>query len=65
MLGEKVVKYVYRCRKCGVEWTEEQKISDNPLDEHRKCGGIADRIIQNVHVNTHFKGSHNLQYRKK
>ena len=57
--------YNYRCRKCGTEWEEKQSVNDEALTEHRKCGGIADRIIQNVNINTHFNGSHNKEYKRR
>ena len=37
--------YEYRCRNCGHEFEQWQKITDPPTDRCGKCGGPACRLI--------------------
>ncbi len=37
--------YEYRCRKCGAEFEEWQRITDSPVDKCKSCGGKASRLI--------------------
>ena len=37
--------YEYRCRKCGNEFEEWQKITDPPTQTCGECGGEASRLI--------------------
>lgn len=37
--------YEYRCRKCGHEFEEWQKITDPPVEKCSACGGRASRLI--------------------
>ena len=37
--------YEYRCRKCGHEFEEWQKITDPPVEKCCVCGGRASRLI--------------------
>lgn len=37
--------YEYRCRKCGHEFEEWQKITDPPVEKCTMCGGRASRLI--------------------
>jgi putative FmdB family regulatory protein len=37
--------YEYRCKGCGREFEEFQKMSDDPLIECSKCKGIVVRLI--------------------
>lgn len=37
--------YEYRCRKCGHEFEEWQKITDPPVEKCNVCGGRASRLI--------------------
>ncbi|MFZ5865146.1 MAG: FmdB family zinc ribbon protein [Thermodesulfobacteriota bacterium] len=37
--------YEYCCQSCGCEFEEWQKITDQPLDKCKRCGGKASRLI--------------------
>jgi putative FmdB family regulatory protein len=37
--------YEYRCDKCGREFEEWQKFSDQPVDHCSHCGGHTHRLI--------------------
>jgi putative FmdB family regulatory protein len=37
--------YEYRCRSCGAEFEEWQKITDPAVQTCRSCGGTASRLI--------------------
>lgn len=37
--------YEYRCDKCGREFEEWQKFSDQPVDQCTSCGGSTHRLI--------------------
>jgi len=37
--------YEYRCRKCGHEFEQFQKITDPPLSECPVCSGSVERLI--------------------
>lgn len=48
--------YWYRCQTCHHEFEEFQKISDPPLTECPKCGGVVMRVITGG-AGLIFKGS--------
>lgn len=48
--------YWYRCQKCKHEFEEFQKITDNPVKECPKCGGLVLRVITGG-AGLIFKGS--------
>lgn len=48
--------YWYRCQTCKHEFEEFQKITDSPVRECPKCGGIVMRVITGG-VGLIFKGS--------
>lgn len=48
--------YWYRCQTCNHEFEEFQKMSDPPLRECPKCGGVVMRIITGG-AGLLFKGS--------
>ncbi len=48
--------YWYRCQKCKYEFEEMQKITDNPVKECPKCGGLVMRVITGG-AGLIFKGS--------
>ena len=48
--------YWYRCQTCGHEFEEFQKMSDPPLRDCPKCGGIIMRVITGG-TGMIFKGS--------
>ncbi len=37
--------YEYKCRQCGETFEVLQRFSDQPLKEHKVCGGVVDRLI--------------------
>ncbi len=48
--------YWYRCQTCNHEFEEFQKMSDPPLRECPKCGGVVMRVITGG-AGLLFKGS--------
>lgn len=48
--------YWYRCQKCKHEFEEFQKITDSPVKECPKCGGLVLRVITGG-AGLIFKGS--------
>jgi len=48
--------YWYRCQTCSHEFEEFQKMSDPPLRECPKCGGVVMRVITGG-AGLLFKGS--------
>jgi putative FmdB family regulatory protein len=48
--------YWYRCQKCKYEFEEMQKITDSPVKECPKCGGLVMRVITGG-AGLIFKGS--------
>ncbi len=48
--------YWYRCQTCNHEFEEFQKMSDPPLRECPKCGGVVMRVITGG-AGVLFKGS--------
>jgi putative FmdB family regulatory protein len=47
--------YAYRCKECGHEFEEHQRMSEDPLTECPVCQGSIRRVINSVGVV--FKGS--------
>ncbi len=47
--------YEYRCEKCGELFEVRQKFTDEPLNQHEKCGGHVERLVSAPTF--HFKGS--------
>jgi putative FmdB family regulatory protein len=47
--------YEYRCRECGTEFEEWQKISAPAVSPCKQCGGTASRMIS--HSAFHLKGT--------
>jgi putative FmdB family regulatory protein len=47
--------YEYKCRLCGETFEVLQRFSDQPLKEHKSCGGVVDRLISPSAFQ--FKGS--------
>jgi putative FmdB family regulatory protein len=47
--------YEYKCRRCGETFEVLQRFSDQPLKEHKACGGVVDRLISPSAFQ--FKGS--------
>lgn len=47
--------YVYECSDCGIHFEQNQRISEDPIQDCPECGGQVRRIIQPVGVV--FKGS--------
>lgn len=47
--------YEYRCEHCGQVFEALQRLSDEPLDACRRCGGSARRIVSSPAI--HFVGS--------
>ena len=37
--------YEYRCLRCGAEFEQFQKMTDEPLEECAECGGEVQRLI--------------------
>jgi len=40
-----VPAYAYRCQACNHHFDVRQKMSDRPLEECPKCGGVLHRLI--------------------
>jgi putative FmdB family regulatory protein len=47
--------YEYKCRLCGETFEVLQRFSDQPVKEHKACGGVVDRLISPSAFQ--FKGS--------
>ena len=57
--------YEYRCKKCGYQFEEFQKITDPPLTTCPKCKGTVQKLISSG-TGLIFKGSgfYTTDYRK-
>jgi putative FmdB family regulatory protein len=47
--------YEYRCDECGDSFEVLQRMSDDPLETCKKCGGTLRKVLHPVAI--HFKGS--------
>lgn len=63
--------YVYRCRQCGHEFENNERINDSPMKTcpHYEgsepiCGGEVYRVIQQVGVSYNASGFHCTDYNK-
>ncbi len=42
--------YEYRCDSCGENFEVEQKMTDDPLTTHEKCGGKLSKVFSSVGI---------------